>query len=186
MTETPQTKVTTGQSCFRFLIPTEKAKANPITKAFLEKTGLDSMHIFSRQKGQRLTMYPCRSGKLLNLGLFFMSGTNKDEARSSWLNSGSLEDLMAQIQGWSAELRELCSMAEDVKLWSLDTRDPPRTFYRNKLVLMGDAAHPTLPRMLHRKPRMSSLLTINARSRTGRGSSHRGRGNTWGPLLAGY
>jgi salicylate hydroxylase len=142
----------TGQSCFRFLIPTAKAKGNPITNALLEKIGLSSMHIFSGKKGQRLTMYPCRSGKLLNVGLFFVEGMNKDEAKSSWLNSGSHEDLMAQVKSWSNELRELCNMAEDLKLWSLDTRDPPRTFFRNKLVLTGDAAHPTLPRTLPGKP----------------------------------
>jgi salicylate hydroxylase len=146
VTGTLQAKVITGQSCFRFLIPTEKANGNPTTKAFLEKIGLSSMHSFSGQKGQRLVLYPCRSGKLLNVALFFMSGMNTDEAQSSWLNSGSQEDLMAQVQGWGVELREICGMAEDVKLWSLDTRNPPRTFYRNKLVLMGDAAHPTLPR----------------------------------------
>lgn len=150
VTESPQTKVITGQSCFRFLVHTEKAQGNPMTKAFLEKIGMNTMHIFSGQKGQRLTLYPCRSGKLLNVGLFFVEGMNKDEAKSSWLNSGSREDLMEQVRTWSAELRELCGMAEDVRLWSLDTRDPPRTFFRKRLVLMGDAAHPTLPRTLCR------------------------------------
>ena len=58
------------------------------------------------------------------------------------------DDLMKEFEGFSLELRELCSLAEDVKLWSLASKDPPTIFHRGKLCLIGDAAHPMLPRKL--------------------------------------
>ncbi|KAJ4340449.1 hypothetical protein N0V87_002433 [Didymella glomerata] len=64
---------------------------------------------------------------------------------SSWLSSGSKYELIKQVEDFSPELREMCSLAEDVKLWSLASRDPPTVFHRGKLCLIGDAAHPTLP-----------------------------------------
>ena len=90
-------------------------------------------------------MYPCRSGKLLNFAAICPEG-NEKVGESSWLNSGSKDDLMKEFKDFSPELREVCNLAEDVKLWSLASRDPPTIFYRDKLCLIGDAAHPTLPR----------------------------------------
>ena len=72
--------------------------------------------------------------------------TDEEAVESSWLNKGNINDMMSEVEGFATELREFCSMAEDVKHWSLASRDPPTTFYRGKLALIGDAAHPTLPR----------------------------------------
>ena len=38
------------------------------------------------------------------------------------------------------------SQAEDLKLWKLLFRSPLDTWFRGKAVLIGDAAHPMLPR----------------------------------------
>ncbi|KAJ4347657.1 hypothetical protein N0V95_005230 [Ascochyta clinopodiicola] len=138
-----QKKISTGQNCFRFLVPTEKAECNPLTKTLIDRVGLKSTNAFFSDH-HRIVMYPCRSGKLLNIAAICPEGNQKVE-ESTWLNSGSKEDLMREFEGFSAELREMCSLAEDVKLWSLASRDPPSVFHRGKLCLIGDAAHPTLP-----------------------------------------
>jgi salicylate hydroxylase len=78
--------------------------------------------------------------------MFHPETAGEDIGESSWLNSGNQKDLMTEMEGFSAELRELCGMAEDLKLWSLASRDPPDSFNKGKLALIGDAAHPTLPR----------------------------------------
>ncbi|KZM28342.1 salicylate 1-monooxygenase [Ascochyta rabiei] len=136
--------ISTGQNCFRFLVPTAKLQANPITKKLVDQIGLQSLNSFGDKK-RKLVIYPCRSGTLMNMVMFYPEHGDVQVKESSWLNSGNLDDLKEQTQSFSPELRELCSMAEDLKLWSLASRDPLPRFYDGKLALIGDAAHPTLP-----------------------------------------
>lgn len=137
-------KLSTGQICYRFLIPTEKVKHNPTTSSLLDRITLQSTSVFSSDRC-RLIMYPCRSGRLLNFGAF-VPERQRQVGESSWLDSGSHTDLMNEFQDFCPEIREICRMAEDLKVWSLETRNPPMRFYQGKLALIGDAAHPTMPR----------------------------------------
>lgn len=41
------------------------------------------------------------------------------------------------------------SKAKDIKLWPLLSRNPLPTWHRSRVVLIGDAAHPMLPRKSH-------------------------------------
>jgi salicylate hydroxylase len=125
-------------------VPTDKAERSPLAKALIDRVGLRSLNAFFSET-HRIIMYPCRSGRLLNLALICPEGDMAVE-ESSWLSSGSKYELIKQVEDFSSELREMCSLAEDVKLWSLASRDPPTVFHRGKLCLIGDAAHPTLPR----------------------------------------
>lgn len=143
----PQQKKSTGQNCFRFLVPTEKAEKNLLTKGLIDKIGMNSVNTFFTGE-ERLIVYPCRSGKLLNCALFQSTAGNEDVGESSWLNSGNRDDLCAAAETYGPELRELCSLGEDVKLWSLASRDPPPAFSKGRLAFVGDAAHPMLPRKL--------------------------------------
>lgn len=154
-----QEKISTGQNCFRFLVPTEEAMRSPLAKSLIDRIGLTSLNAFISET-HRLIIYPCRAGKLLNLALMCPEGDMTAE-ESSWLNSGSKDDLMREVQGFSSELREICSLAEDVKLWSLASRDPPTVFHRGKLCLIGDAAHPTLPRTVPSVAGLRCMLTTH-------------------------
>lgn len=137
--------VNTGQSCFRFLVPIEKMQSNPLTSALLEKVGLDGVHVFTTQD-RRIVIYPCREGKLLNCAGIHPSSSEGDSgADASWHNTGSLDQLINTFHDFGEDLLEMCRMGEDVKLWSLASRDPAPTFVKGKLALIGDAAHPMLP-----------------------------------------
>ncbi|KAI0528082.1 hypothetical protein F5B22DRAFT_583524 [Xylaria bambusicola] len=135
--------VNTGQKVFRFLVPVEKAVTNPLVKAFVDKIGLNQLSGIAAANG-RMIIYPCRSGTLLNVACFVR--TNDDLGpEASWHNAGNLDDLMANLEGYNETVREFGKMAEDLKLWTLVTRNPPPTFFKGKLALLGDAAHPMLP-----------------------------------------
>ena len=137
--------VQTGQSCFRFLVPIEKMQSNPLTSRLLEKIGLNGVHVFSTED-RRLVVYPCRQGQLLNCAGIYPPGLEEDAGTdASWHNAGSVSQLIYTFRGFGEELLEICRMAEDVKLWSLASRDPAPTFVKGKLALIGDAAHPMLP-----------------------------------------
>lgn len=154
-------KITTGQKVFRFLVPLEKAETNPLVKNFLDTAGLNRTSAIGSAH-RRLVVYPCRSGTLLNCA-FLHPATEADDLAgrgSSWLNPGTVEDLVRQLDGFDDGVREFCKMAEDLKLFSLVTRDPPPTYVKGKLALMGDAAHPMLPR---KAPPISSSSRYSTR-----------------------
>ncbi|KAI0408782.1 hypothetical protein F4802DRAFT_367176 [Xylaria palmicola] len=139
-------KISTGQKMFRFLIPVEKTKENGAVKDFVDRIGLNCTTGIGPMP-VRLVIYPCRSGTLLNCGLVCPATEAEDLAgrESSWVSAGALDSLLAQLDGFDDGVREFCKMAEDIKLWSLVTRDPPRTYVKGRLALLGDAAHPMLP-----------------------------------------
>jgi hypothetical protein len=127
-----------------------------------------------RSPTEKMIMYPCRSGALINGGVFLPTSEDEEIGESSWLNSGQHGDLMAAVQSYSPGLRAFCSLGEDVKLWSLATRDPPRSFFKGKLALIGDAAHPMLPRTyIFILVTASFLLTCEFRPRARRSASLR-------------
>lgn len=138
-------KESTGQNCFRFLIPVSKALNNELAASLLKKTGLDGLHAFTASD-RRLVFYPCRQGQLLNVAGIHPSGDDTSAKESSWLDSSSVEHLLETYKDFGPELREMCRLGEDVKLWSLASRSPPTKFVKGRLALVGDAAHPTLPR----------------------------------------
>lgn len=95
-----------------------------------------------------MVIYPCRKGTLLNIVAVHPAENDGLGSESSWLAGGNVNDLLEVYKDFSPVLSELCRIAEDLKLWSLATRDPPSKFYKGKTVLIGDAAHPMLPRMI--------------------------------------
>lgn len=131
---------------FRFLVPTEKAEKSPPVKKLIDTLGLDRTSIIGTTR-ERVIIYPCRSGTLLNCGFVYPTENARGRAAAdtSWLNAGRLGDLVTLIEDFDEGVRELTKMAEDLKLWSLATRDPPPTYVKGKLALVGDAAHPMLP-----------------------------------------
>ncbi|PLB54959.1 monooxygenase [Aspergillus steynii IBT 23096] len=137
-------KESTGQNCFRLMVPVSKMRANPLTASLVDKIGLDGVHAFIAPD-RRLVIYPCRGGELLNIAGIHPSDPSSEARDASWLDSGSMDHLLETYKMFGPELQEMCRLAEDVKLWSLASRRPPSSFVKGKLALVGDAAHPTLP-----------------------------------------
>lgn len=84
----------------------------------------------------------------MNLVAIHPAAESSKVEESSWLTAGSIKELQRVYKDFGPNLRELCAMAEDLKLWELSSRAPILTFAKGKLALVGDAAHPTLPRKL--------------------------------------
>ncbi|KAK5059695.1 hypothetical protein LTR84_009578 [Exophiala bonariae] len=141
---TPHEKKTTGQNTFRFLVPMEKIQANKLTRDFFVEHVLDGLQCFT-SRDRRLVLYPCRQGQLLNVVAMHPTSEFPSAAESSWLAGANIDDLLETYSGFCLPLIEMCKMAEDLKLWSLASRTPPTVFWKSRLVLVGDAAHPTLP-----------------------------------------
>lgn len=133
----------TGQSIFRFLIPTEKLRANPTTAPLFPESEPSGIRV-AVLGNRRMVWYPCRNGSTQNCAMIHADerySTNLED----WHAVASKEDLLTTYKAFHPALVEMCNQAEDIRLWPLLFRRPNATWIRGRAVLIGDAAHPMLP-----------------------------------------
>lgn len=133
----------TGQSIFRFLIPTEKLQGNPTTAPIFPASAPSGTRV-AVLGNRRMVWYPCRNGTVQNYALI-----HADERHSTYREDynakASKDDLLKTYQAFHPALLEMCDLADDIRLWPLLFRRPNPTWVRGRAVLIGDAAHPMLP-----------------------------------------
>jgi 2-polyprenyl-6-methoxyphenol hydroxylase-like FAD-dependent oxidoreductase len=134
-----------GASAFRFLIPTERVRADPQTSHFVERDG-ELRLVYGADR--RLVIYPCRDNTLLNF--VCMHPDEETEASSeTWDQSVSKDTMLACFETFPEDVRRLLSMAdaESINLWKLLDHQAlgKENWTRGKVALLGDAAHPFLP-----------------------------------------
>jgi 2-polyprenyl-6-methoxyphenol hydroxylase-like FAD-dependent oxidoreductase len=161
-----------GKSAFRFLVPLDAIRRNEVTKSFADREGYLTMWM---SDDRRLIMYPCSNNTAMNFVAIHPSnlsaGAGKGSGKSSrvkwrqmtdqsprtgWGRGGSkdlLREIYSEFEPRVQALLELVD-ASELKLWTLLDMDRIPTWHKGKLVLLGDAAHPFLPR----KPAILELL----------------------------
>ena len=67
----------------------------------------------------------------------------------SWTQPGELAELQADFRGWHDDVQQLMAQADPNSLfkWALFDRQPMPRWGQNRVTLLGDACHPTLPFM---------------------------------------
>ncbi|KAF7511713.1 hypothetical protein GJ744_003876 [Endocarpon pusillum] len=133
----------TGQSIFRFLIPTEKLRANPLTATIFPESEPSGIRV-AVLGNRRMVWYPCRNGTVQNFGLIQADERYSTDVEN-WDAPASKDDLLTTYQAFHPALVETCNQAEDIKLWPLLFRRPNPIWTKGRAVLIGDAAHPMLP-----------------------------------------
>lgn len=66
-------------------------------------------------------------------------------AEDSWNTPDDPDNLRAAFAGFGGPVSEWLAQVEEVQIWGLFRREVARLWHRNRTVLVGDAAHPTLP-----------------------------------------
>jgi 2-polyprenyl-6-methoxyphenol hydroxylase-like FAD-dependent oxidoreductase len=138
-----------GKSAFRFLIPREKAFNDADTKKFADKEG-HLLMIFA--KDRRVVVYPTSDNTLLNFVNIHPtaeSQVNEGEPGSSdWQNQGNIGKMLEVFKDFEPAVVKLLGMAEEetLKVWELLDMEQMPSWTEQKLVLIGDAAHPFTPR----------------------------------------
>lgn len=140
-----------GKSAFRFLIRREKALAVPETKKFAEHEGHLIM-IFGRDR--RVVVYPTSDNTLLNFICIHPTSESQIQSEapgsSDWQNQGSMNKMLEIYKDFEPAVLKLLSMADEetLKVWELLDMEQLPNWIHEKLVLIGDAAHPFTPRKL--------------------------------------
>ncbi|MDE0765852.1 MAG: FAD-dependent monooxygenase [Amylibacter sp.] len=95
-------------------------------------------------RGKHLVMYPLRGGQLINI---VAVQECKQAVSEGWDNAGTTQNLCSEFSDFGTDVQQILSQVRQVKLWGLYTHPPLKTWSRNHLTLLGDAAHPMFPFM---------------------------------------
>ncbi len=89
-------------------------------------------------------LYWLRSGRLLN---FVGCPEHAEWDEESWTQRRPWEELKADYAGWHPKIQAILDAAErnECYRWALNDRKPIRNWSTDRVTLLGDAAHPTLP-----------------------------------------
>jgi salicylate hydroxylase len=88
--------------------------------------------------------FPLRAGQLINYVGFVPAG---EEMKESWSAAGDPDQLRAEFAGWDPRIGELLKHVQTTFRWALYDREPLPAWTRDRLTLLGDAAHPMLPHL---------------------------------------
>lgn len=91
--------------------------------------------------GRHVVTYPLPGGRLNMVAVREQPGWVPE----GWDHDDDPARLRAVFSDAAPELRALLERVEAVRLWGLFRHPVPKIWHRERLVLLGDAAHPTLP-----------------------------------------
>lgn len=117
---------------------------------------------------RRLVMYPCSNNTIMNfVGIHpsSLSETKREDGKTfivhqfristdlnvlGWDNGASKEALLKVYKEFGPQVQALLKLANasSLKIWTLLDMDRIPRWFKGKLALLGDAAHPFLPREL--------------------------------------
>src|SRR6202140_3382785 len=95
-------------------------------------------------KGRHFLAFPVRAGKLINYVGFVPTD---EEMKESWTAPGDPEVLRQAFAGWDPRIHQLLGEVQATFRWALYDREPLPVWTRQRLSLLGDAAHPMLPHL---------------------------------------
>ena len=122
----------TGNMCWRALIRTAKLPPRHVLPQMTVWLG----------PGGHIATYLMRGGDIVNLVAYLET---PDWVEESWSMESSTSELVAGYPGVHANLRTVLESAENCFKWGLFDRDPLPRWSRDRVTLLGDAAHPMLP-----------------------------------------
>jgi salicylate hydroxylase len=128
-----------NRSMFRMLIPCSTLAASPYTKDFLDPPG--KMTMYTSDDGRRVVCYPCRSNTVMNMAALFPISLSKTYSSTQDIQA-HMTEILADFH---SSARALLAAADEPSPWPLNDLPALETWSRGRAVLIGDAAHPTLP-----------------------------------------
>lgn len=126
----PRQAFFTGQVAWRALVPAEMPPA-PEARVWMGP-------------GRHLVHYPLRGGSLINIVAVEERGSWAEEG---WNHRDDPDNLRRAFARFAAPVTTLLERVEEVHLWGLHRHPVADQWHKGRAVILGDAAHPTLPFM---------------------------------------
>lgn len=123
-----------GHAVFRGLVPADRVTAasrEPVVQVWLGP-------------GRHCVMYPVSAGAFLNV---VATVPAPEPGPESWGREGRHQELVAAYTGWHEQVTSALDTLTAPRRWPLFDRDTTGRWGADRVVLIGDAAHPMLPFM---------------------------------------
>lgn len=121
----------TGQIAWRALVST-----SDLPTGFTQDT-----HVYMGPN-KHIVTYPLRDGKLINVVAVEERPT---WAAEGWNHAGDANELRRLFSGWCGDVTTLLTHIEDPIVWGLFAHPALHSWVKNRVVLLGDSAHPMVP-----------------------------------------
>jgi len=92
--------------------------------------------------GAHVVSYPLRKGEITNI---VAVEERQDWTDEGWSHQGDPHALRARFAGFAPDVTNLLEQVDLVHVWGLFRHEIAPRWFKGGLVLLGDAAHPTLP-----------------------------------------
>ena len=103
--------------------------------------GNDKVNVYYGPGGH-CVHYPTGRGDLVN---FIAIEHSLIWSEESWKIKGSKAELLECFKGWNKDLLSMFDSSQEIYKWGIFERSLPKKLYRDKCLLLGDAAHPMVP-----------------------------------------
>ncbi|KAF2728799.1 FAD/NAD(P)-binding domain-containing protein [Polyplosphaeria fusca] len=134
----------TGVTVVRFMLAASVVAEDPVTASLFPR-GLFSF-FFHADRRRFLLHYPVRDGEELNFGMYRLEEGVGEGVERMLRFTCDREGLERELEGFGEGLVKLAGMAGDVlPVWRLQDREPLERWWRGRVLVVGDAAHPMLP-----------------------------------------
>jgi len=126
----------TGQVAWRAVVPNSLTQATQVTDAAEAQVFMGP--------GRHLVCYPLRRGSMINL----VAVTERAAwAEEGWHHTDDPANLRAAFAGFGGQAGALLDQVDELRVWGLFRHPVAACWHKGGVVLLGDAAHPTLPFM---------------------------------------
>jgi salicylate hydroxylase len=124
----------TGDSVWRVTVPSDRIPSDLL---------LDQVMSVFMGPGGHAVCYYLRGGELLN----FAGTVEAPVSEESWTLKFPWENLKSDYEGWHPAIQAIIDAADKDQCyrWAMHNRPPIRNWSMQRVTILGDAAHPTLP-----------------------------------------
>ncbi len=89
--------------------------------------------------------YPLREAEVVNIVAIVEDSWRGADESTYWYEVGDAAHIRARFSRWHKDARDLIGAVERWRRWPLFDRNPVPRWSLDRVVLLGDAAHPVLP-----------------------------------------